>query len=53
MKNKKPEVGKQGGNSLALLYSFPPFPPVSILYVILFIHWIWRSPVFFGIIDIY
>ena len=37
IKNKKakPEVGKWGGNSSSLFYPLPPFPPVSILSVII------------------
>ena len=34
-KKEKPEVGKWGGNSSPLFYSLPPFPPVSILSVII------------------
>ena len=35
-KNNKeiPEVGKRGCNSSTLFYPLPPFPPVSIQYVI-------------------
>ena len=34
-KKEKPEVGKSGGNSSPLFYPLPPFPPVSILTVII------------------
>ena len=32
------EVSERGGNSSALFYTLPPFPPVSILYVIYFAY---------------
>ena len=34
-KKEKPEVGKWGGNSSPLLYKLPPFPPMSILTIII------------------
>ena len=34
-KKEKPEVCKWGGNSSPLFYHLPPFPPVSILTVII------------------